>query len=258
MVRALPLWSKNQPGYGILYSFYGFGLEELGDYTRAEDVSREAAELEPHGYWPHHAVSHVLEMMGRPGDGLKWMAEREPYWAAKANGNQVHIHWHKALFHVELGEPEAALALLDGPIRTTLRPVGTSLCNATALLWRLEMLGLDPGERWQDYVKLWNGRTNGATSVFNDIHGALTLLKAGDDDGFARLRAQMQETAAAGMEQSPTWRRRIACLRARRLCGGGRALAARALQHGLHGRQPRAARRCGLDAHGGGRAGRST
>ena len=204
--RALPLWSQDQPGYGILYSFYGFGLEELGDYARAEDVSRRAAELEPHGYWPHHAVSHVLEMTGRPGKGLEWMSEREPLWSGKDNTNRVHIHWHKALFHVELGAYEAALALLDGPIRATLRPVGTNLCNATALLWRLEMSGVEPGERWQDYARLWQGRANGATSVFNDIHSALTMLKAGDADGFTRLRAGMVETASAGTEQSPTWR----------------------------------------------------
>ena len=204
--RALPLWSENQPGYGMLYSFYGFGLEELGDYARAEDVSRRAAELEPHAYWPHHAVSHVLEMTGRPNDGLQWMAEREPLWSGKDNTNQVHIHWHKALFHVELGAYDAALALLDGPILATLRPVGTSLCNATALLWRLEMLGLDAGGRWQDYARLWQGRANGATSVFNDIHSALTLLKAGDDAGFGHLRAGMLATATAATEQSPTWR----------------------------------------------------
>ena len=205
-VRALPLWSKEQPGYGILYSFYGFGLEELGDYGKAEDVSRRAAELEPHGYWPHHAVSHVLEMTGRPRAGLEWMAEREPLWSGKSNSNRVHIHWHKALFHVELGENDTALALLDGPIHATLRPVGTSLCNATALLWRLEMSGIEAGERWQDYARLWSGRANGATSVFNDIHGALTLLRAGDDEGFVKLRSDMQATASVGTEQSPIWR----------------------------------------------------
>ena len=204
--RALPLWSRNQPGYGILYSFYGFGLEELGDYARAEDVSRHAAELEPSGYWPHHAFSHVLEMTGRPGEGLKWMIEREPLWSGKDNTNRVHIHWHKALFHIELGEYDTALGLLDGPIRATLRPVGTSLCNATALIWRLELLGLEAGERWKEYAALWQGRANGGTSVFNDIHCALTMLRAGDKDGFARLRAGMLGTAAAGTEQSPTWR----------------------------------------------------
>jgi hypothetical protein len=29
--RALPFWSKDQPGYGTLLAMHGFGLEEAGD-----------------------------------------------------------------------------------------------------------------------------------------------------------------------------------------------------------------------------------
>ena len=204
--RALPLWPKDLPGWGILYSFWGFGLEEAGDYARAEDVSREAAELEPYGYWPHHSVSHVLEMTGRPAEGLAWMAGREPLWSGKASTNRVHIHWHKALFHVELGEREAALAIFDGPILETLRPVGTSLCNGTALLWRLEMLGCEAGERWQKLRTLWEGRANGGTSVFNDIHYAMTTLRAGDTAAFEQLRGAMLRTASDSEHQAATYR----------------------------------------------------
>jgi hypothetical protein len=31
--RALPLWSKDKPGYGLLLAYYGFGLEEAGHYA---------------------------------------------------------------------------------------------------------------------------------------------------------------------------------------------------------------------------------
>ena len=35
--RALPLWSKDQPGYGLLLAYYGFGLEEAaGNSWRGE------------------------------------------------------------------------------------------------------------------------------------------------------------------------------------------------------------------------------
>src|SRR5205823_10847426 len=50
--RALPFWSKDQPGYGTLLALHAFGLEEAGDYARAEDQSRTAAELEPLSFWP--------------------------------------------------------------------------------------------------------------------------------------------------------------------------------------------------------------
>ena len=80
--RALPLWSKDMPGYGTMLAFHGFGMEETGDYARAEDESRVAAELEPHSFWPHHTVAHVMEMTGRPEDGLGWMTAREALWAS--------------------------------------------------------------------------------------------------------------------------------------------------------------------------------
>src|SRR5205814_5702727 len=67
--RALPLWPKDMPGYGSLLAFHAFGAEEAGDYARAEDESREAAELEPLSFWPHHTVAHVMEMTGRAEDG---------------------------------------------------------------------------------------------------------------------------------------------------------------------------------------------
>jgi hypothetical protein len=83
-----------------------------------------------------------MEMTGRPEDGLGWMAAREALWSTPGHMNQVHIWWHKALFHLELGQYDEALALCDGPMRATQRPVALSLTNATALLWRLDTLRL--------------------------------------------------------------------------------------------------------------------
>ena len=204
--RALPEWSPSVPGYGIMLSFYGFGLEEAGDYARAEDVSREAAELEPYGYWPHHAVSHVLEMTGRPAEGLGWMDTRAPFWSGKDNASRTHIWWHKALFHVELGEYEQALAVYDGPIAETQRPVGISLTNGSALLWRLEMLGYDAGQRWQDLAKLWAGHADGGLCLFADIHAAMAAIRAGDGAELDRILTGIRATIAEGGEAASSYR----------------------------------------------------
>ena len=42
IARALPHWSAGVPGYGIVLGMYAFGLEETGDYARAEAMGREA------------------------------------------------------------------------------------------------------------------------------------------------------------------------------------------------------------------------
>ena len=204
--RALPRWSKAQPGYGILLSFHGFGLEEAGDYGRAEAVSRTAAELEPLSYWPHHAVSHVLEMMGRPEEGLDWMEAREPLWSTPEHGGQVHIWWHKALFHVELGQFDKAMAIYDGPVMATQRPVAISQTNPPALLWRLEMLGCDAGDRWAKLAELWQGRADGRYCVFCDIHAAMAELRSGQDAAFEQRLAAVKATASDGSERAPIFR----------------------------------------------------
>ncbi len=204
--RALPFWSKDEPGYGIMLSFYGFGLEELGDFARAEEVARAAAELTPYGYWPHHAVSHILEMTGRPDEGIAWMEGRLPYWSDPKCNNRAHIWWHKALFHIELGQFGDALALYDGEILSTMRPAGTQLCNATSLLWRLEILGCEAGERWGRQLPLWRKLLCGMSSPFNEIHAAMTALRAGDRAAYETVLAGMKRAAAANDELLPAYR----------------------------------------------------
>jgi hypothetical protein len=204
--RALPLWPGDQPGYATLLAFHAFGAEEAGDYGRAEDESRAAAELEPLSFWPHHTVAHVMEMTGRAEDGLGWMAAREPLWSTPGHTNQVHIWWHKALFHIELGQYEAALALYDGPIRATQRALSLSLTNATALLWRLDTLGCDIGDRWQEQAALWQGHADGKCLVFADIHAAMAELRAGQEALVERRLAWMRETAASAVEAARLYR----------------------------------------------------
>src|SRR5438874_4709617 len=204
--RALPLWPKDMPGYGSLLAFHAFGAEEAGDYARAEDESREAAELEPLSFWPHHTVAHVMEMTGRPEDGLGWMAAREALWSTPGHMNQVHIWWHKALFHLELGQYEDALALYDGPIRATQRPLCLSLSNASALLWRLDTLGYDIGERWHDLANLWEDHADGKCLVFGDIHAAMAELRSGREALVERRLQAMCETAASEVEAAGLYR----------------------------------------------------
>jgi tetratricopeptide (TPR) repeat protein len=204
--RALPFWSTDQLGYGTLLAIHAFGLEEAGDYPRAEDQSRAAAELEPLSFWPHHTVAHVMEMTGRAEDGLGWMAAREALWSTPGHMNQVHIWWHKSLFHLELGQYDAALALYDGPMRATQRPVALSITNATALLWRLDTLGCDTGDRWLEQAELWQDHADGKCLVFADIHAAMAELRSGHEPLVERRLDAMRETAASGLEAAGLYR----------------------------------------------------
>jgi tetratricopeptide (TPR) repeat protein len=204
--RALPLWAKDQPGYGTLLAMHAFGAEEGGDYARAEDESRAAAEIEPLSFWPHHTVAHVMEMTGRPEDGLGWMAARETLWSTPRHLNRVHIWWHKSLFHLELGQYDQALALYDDKIHETQRPFALSLTNASALLWRLDTLGCAIGERWAELADLWEGHADGNCLAFADIHAAMAELRAGREARVEERLAAMRATAASDAETAALYR----------------------------------------------------
>jgi hypothetical protein len=128
------------------------------------------------------------------------MTVREKLWSTAPHVNQVHIWWHKALFHLELGHYDAALAVYDGPIRATQRPVALSLTNAAALLWRLDTLGCDIGERWREEADLWEGHADGKCLVFADIHAAMAELGAGREARVEQRLAAMRQTAASTAE----------------------------------------------------------
>ena len=204
--RALPFWSKDMPGYGIMLALHGFGLEEAGDYIRAEEESREAADIDPYNFFPHHTVSHIMEMTGRPEDGLGWMAARETFWAIPENLLQSHVWWHKSLFHLELGQSDAALALYDGPILRTMRPLGTRLTDPAALLWRLDTLGHNVGNRWQDLLPIWDGHADGKCLVFTDLHAAMVELRSSNEALADRRLGWMRATAASNAEAAPIYR----------------------------------------------------
>ena len=111
IARALPHWDARTPGYHSVLGMHAFGLEETGDYARAEAAGRRGVELEPHDGWSQHAVAHVLEMQNRTADGIAWMRSNDG-WAGDSFF-QVHNWWHLALYYLERGDIDEVLALFD-------------------------------------------------------------------------------------------------------------------------------------------------
>jgi len=204
--RALPFWSPETPGFAAFRAFRSFGLEEAGSYGQAEDEARAAIALEPHLYLAHHTVVHCMEMTGRPEAGVAWTTERQAFWASAESGAQSHLWWHTTLFHVELGQFGDALELYDGPLMRTVRPIGFSLCDPAALLWRIDTLGCDVDCRWHDLLPRWEGHADGRGTVFTDMHAAMTELRSGNEALAEARLATMRQTAAGTDEAAAIYR----------------------------------------------------
>jgi len=209
IARALPSWSTDMPGYSFLLGMLAFGQEETGDYLRAEETGRRALDLQPLDCWAHHAVAHVMEMQGRAQDGIGWMVAREPYWADDACFFKVHNWWHRALYHLDLGQRDEVMALYDGPIRKDKSVVALDMVDASALLWRLHLAGHDVGDRWVELAAAWDAHADGKTYPFNDWHAVMSYLGAGRPKDVARLAKAFSESDRA-VSESAGWGRATA------------------------------------------------
>ncbi len=205
IARALPAWSEDMPGYPILLGMHSFGLEETGDYARAEDAGRRAVALQPLDCWAHHAVAHVMEMQGRAEDGIGWMIAREPHWSGDDNFFKVHNWWHRSLYHLDLGQVDGVLALYDGPIRQGRSAVALDLVDASALLWRMHVSGHDVGQRWDELAATWDAHADGRSYPFNDWHAVMAYLGAGREADVERILIAHR---TAGSGETAEWARR--------------------------------------------------
>jgi tetratricopeptide (TPR) repeat protein len=194
--RALPSWQSGMPGYHAMLGMQAFGLEEMGDYARAEKLGRTAVDIEPRDGWAQHAVAHVMEMQSRQQDGILWMRANPEAWT-RESFLQVHNWWHLALFHYDLGESDQVLALYDGPIYGKPSTLALNMVDASAMLWRLHLGGVDVGARWTALAANW-GKVGAGNYAFNDVHAMMAFVGAGLDAPARALLEAQHEAMRAG------------------------------------------------------------
>ena len=179
VARVLPAWSPGVPGYKAVLSMYAFGLEESGEFERAEATAERVLEIDALNARAHHTLAHVFEMTGRIDDGLRWVQARASSWAVGSTVS-THCWWHAALFHISASRNDRALLLYDQRIRATPSPAISDMIDASALLWRVMLRGGDVGTRANDLAPSWTPRVADGFCTFTDMHAMMAFAIAGD------------------------------------------------------------------------------
>jgi hypothetical protein len=190
VAAVLPAWSPGVPGYHAVLAMQAFSLGESGRFEAAADLSQRALELNASDVRAHHARTHVFEMTGNAAAGDRWMRDRLPYWSIDSIA-ATHLWWHWALFHLAQGHTGAALGLYDQHVRAGRSAEVADLIDATALLWRIELLGVDTGRRWLELAAAWSRHIEDGYCTFSDLHAMLALVGARDFRNADRLERQL-------------------------------------------------------------------
>jgi tetratricopeptide (TPR) repeat protein len=194
--RVMTSWDKSVPGYSYILGMQAFGFEECNQYDKAELVSTTALEMQARDPWAVHALAHVLEMQGRFDEGKIMYRERENDWAPD-NGFAFHNWWHLALYHVEYEDFDGALKLYDEQILPGDSDVSMQMLDASALLWRLHLQGVDVASRWDRIAELWARKTGTENGyyAFNDLHALIAFVGAGRFDAANEVLSAVEVAA---------------------------------------------------------------
>jgi tetratricopeptide (TPR) repeat protein len=176
--RVLPHWDASVPGYSYVLGMHAFGLEEMGQYPEAEATALTRS-MQPRDGWAVHAAVHVMEMQGRIDEGIAFLTSREADWAPD-NAFAFHNFWHLALFHMDGAHYDRALDLFDRHVHPQPAAYLLSLVDATALLWRLRLEGVDIADRFDRVADDWRRDLTAKRALrFNDAHAAMALASTG-------------------------------------------------------------------------------
>lgn len=199
--QVLPEWEASLPYYASVLVMHAFGLEETGQYRRAEEVARRALALNARHPGAIHVIAHVLEMQGRAREGLEFLEANESAWM-DTTGISVHLAWHRALFHLDADDPVSALAVYDAQIVRSGAAEMSQLADASALLWRLQLRNIRLNERWQSLADRWEMQKLAGARPFYVAHAMMALAAAGRTASVQRILSGLPHVETSNLSTS--------------------------------------------------------
>ncbi|MES2786549.1 MAG: tetratricopeptide repeat protein [Pseudomonadota bacterium] len=183
-----------------------FAWEQCHDLAQAEVEARKAIAMCRKEPWAHHALAHVMLTQARIAEGHAFLADVSDTWTGLNSFMVTHNWWHQALFSIEMGRHDEVLALYDQQIWGVAKEYSQDQINAVSLLARLELAGVDVGDRWQDLGHYLAARQLDHVLPFLDMQYLYGLARAGlDAQADAMMRGIERHAASAPAHAAHAW-----------------------------------------------------
>jgi tetratricopeptide (TPR) repeat protein len=177
-------------------SALGFGYHEVGRYAESRRLSELSLRQYPGNANASHNIAHVCyETVDNAGGIALLSAWLQGY--DRLAPFHCHLAWHLALFELQSGRPEEALAIYERDIAGAVNP-RLAMIDGTALLWRFGLYEFQTGPLpWRHLADL-AARVTRPGFVFGDIHAALAYASIGDTGAMSALIAGLEALDARG------------------------------------------------------------
>jgi tetratricopeptide (TPR) repeat protein len=149
-----------------LHGMLAFGYEQMHQLDAAEREARRALELKQKEPWAQHALAHVMLSTGRVREGIDFLGEAQRTWTDLNSFMYTHNWWHKALFHISAGDSAAVFDAYDNHVWGIEPSYSQDQVGAVSLLARMEIAGLDVGNRWQQLAEYLRPRARDTIQPF--------------------------------------------------------------------------------------------
>ena len=167
-----------------LLGMLAFGLEQCRFLASAEKIARQAVEMSVESGnpdpWAVHAVAHVMETQNRHEEGIHYLESLAYTWENCNSMLYTHNYWHIALFYLAKGNIRKVLSLYDRQVwGKAQKESPKDQVGAISLLLRLELLGINVGDRWETLASYLLPRLHEHALPFQDLHYIYALARSG-------------------------------------------------------------------------------
>jgi len=194
MLEATSELVRHHPESSYMLGMHAFALEEAGRCADAIRLAEEAIAKEPEDAWSIHALAHALYESAAFDTGVTRLpAAIEP--CRGLNWFQNHLWWHLVLMHLSRGEYARVSDMSRRLFEQTPSSIAGDLHDSISLLWRLELTGNPPGDRWQPFTAIARDRIARTGLLFHVAHVAMALVGGGDWTSAEKQLALLRERA---------------------------------------------------------------
>jgi len=188
-----------------LHGLLAFGYEECHLLREAERHARRALALRRDEPWAQHALAHVMLAEDRAEEGIAFLTEVADTWEGRNPFVVTHNWWHLTLFLLDRDRTEEALALYDSRVFALEPSWGQIQAGAVSLLARLELHGVDVGDRWLRLAPHLATADQRHIEPFIDLHLVFGLARAAHPEVAVVLAGIAERAAAANPATRTAW-----------------------------------------------------